>query len=118
MNTSLLYFHLSFLHPLGATDADKALMLKKWVDEVMVCKGKIKPACLIEDPETGARMYGVFRGLQGWNVNKFEEHVSLFKSHYTELLNANLSWGVYTRSFGGGVGHVSTDEIKLAFFLG
>ncbi len=22
MNTSLLHFHLSFLHPLGATDAD------------------------------------------------------------------------------------------------
>ncbi len=82
MNTSLLHFHLSFLHPLGATDADKALLLKKWVDEVMVVKAKIKPACLIHDPVTGARMYGVYRCLQGWNVNKFEAHVSRHGAGY------------------------------------
>ncbi len=102
----------------GATDADKALILKRWIDEVMVAKAKIKQSCLVEDPLTGDRMYGLFRGMMGWNVNKFEAHITLFTAHCSELMNTNQSWEKYTKSIGDGVGNVSTDEIKLAFFLG
>ncbi len=113
-----VHFHLSFLHPLGATNADKAILLKKWVDEVMLIKAEVKPSCLVRDPITGARMYGLFRGLQDWNINKFEAHITLFTRHTCELMETGQSWGTYTRVSGGEAGGVSSYEINLGFFWG
>lgn len=109
---------VSFLHHLGVTNAAKALSIKKWVDDVMFVKAGITASSLVYNIN-GERVYGAFRGLQGWNVNNFESYVSQYaRRHSFELEQQHLSWGLYTKAVMGGKGGVSTKEIFLGQFLG
>ncbi len=82
----------------------------------MISIGGAKPECLVYNL-TGARVYGSFRGLMGWNVNKFLAHIGHLREHMIELLQGHLTWGTFSMTIQGGTGGVTTTEVTICPFL-
>ncbi len=106
MNTILLR--------LGATPAERAECLKRWLDDAALYSG-VPASCLARSSDQ-TRIYGRFDGMKGHECLAFEVFLDSCSHHMQELSDARLSWGQWTKFVGGGRGNCSSGVLSVGMF--
>ncbi len=115
-NTNTVWPSLNISLRLGATTAERAKVLKQWLDEVAIMQGV--PSECMPRADDGTRLFGRFNNMKGFECGRFKSFLTSRRCqpHYSEVLSQNLSWGEWIETVAGGRGNSSTFTLRFAMF--